>query len=102
MNLFRYKGFKSLAEVDRITIPEYVLLMEAVQLEQVDLDYRNHLQAYLNFAVKATKNGKKPKPVFDKFNKFFDYEKEVDKVKKRGKQESRFGEGIGKFFRKEK
>ena len=43
--------YKSFAEVDRLTIPEYELLMQAVRLKQVDMDYRNHLQAFLNFAV---------------------------------------------------
>lgn len=44
--------------------------MEAVRLKQVDLDYRNHLQAFLNFAVKAEKKaGKnKTKPVYTRLN----------------------------------
>ena len=45
--------FKSFEEVDRLTIAEYNMLMEAVQLKQIDKDYRNHLQAFLNFSVKA-------------------------------------------------
>lgn len=76
--------------------------MEAVRLQQVDFDYRNHLQAYLNFAVKAEKkSGKnKSKPVYAKFKKFYDYEKEVAKVTKKGNEKSRFA-GIGKFLKKE-
>lgn len=93
--------FKSFAEVDRLTIPEYNLLMEAVQLKQVDTDYRNHLQAYLNFAVKAEKKaGKgKTKPVYKKFKQFYDYEEEVQKITKKDKGKSRFS-GIGKFLKK--
>lgn len=74
--------------------------MEAVRLKQVDLDYRNHLQAFLNFSVKAEKkSGKnKSKPVYSKFKKFYDYEKEVEKVSKNNKK-SRFS-GIGKFLKK--
>ena len=74
--------------------------MEAVRLKQVDLDYRNHLQAFLNFSVKAEKkSGKnKTKPVYSKFKKFYDYEKEVEKVSKKNKK-SRFS-GIGKFLKK--
>lgn len=50
--------------------------MKAVRLRQFDLDYRNHAQAYLNFAVTAKrKSGKKEKPVYTRFRKFFDYEK---------------------------
>lgn len=94
--------FKSFEEVDRLTIPEYTLLMESVRLKQIDLDYRNHLQAFLNFAVKAEKKvGKnKSKPVFGKFKKFYDYEKEIAKVTNKGNEKSRFS-GIGKFLKKE-
>ena len=100
MNCFRYLGFKSFAEVDRLTIPEYTLLMEAERLKQVDMDYRNHLQAYLNFVVKAEKkSGKKTKPVYNKFEKFYNYEKELEKAKNNGSVKSRFS-GIGKFLKK--
>lgn len=92
--------FKSFAEVDRLTIPEYELLMEAAQLKQVDDDYRNHLQAFLNFAVKAEKKtGKnKSKPVYRKFKQFYNYEAELRKVSKK-EEKSRFS-GIGKLLKK--
>lgn len=92
--------FKSFAEVDGLTIPEYNLLIEAVKLKQVDEDYRNHLQAFLNFAVKAEKKaGKgKSKPVYRKFKQFYNYENEVQKITKKNKK-SRFS-GIGKFLKK--
>lgn len=75
--------------------------MEAVRLKQVDMDYRNHLQAYLNFVVKAEKKtGKnKSRPVYSKFKQFYDYEKEVEKAKNRESKKSRFS-GIGKFLSK--
>lgn len=84
-----------------MTIPEYRLLMEAVQLKQVDHDYRNHLQAFLNFAVKAEKKaGKgKSKPVYTRFNRFYDYEKEISKVQHKGAEKSRFS-GLSKFLKK--
>ncbi len=101
LNCFRFLDFKSFEEVDRLTIPEYALLMEAVQLKQIDMDYRNHLQAFLNFAVKAEKKaGKgKTKPVYSKFNRFYDYHKELDKVKKKDNKKSRFS-GIGELLKK--
>lgn len=101
MNCFRYLDFKSFAEVDRLTIPEYELLMESVRYKQVDMDYRNHLQAFLNFAVKAEKKaGKnKTKPVYTRFNRFYDYEKELDKIKNKGKEKNRFS-GLSKFLKK--
>lgn len=75
--------------------------MDAVRLKQVDMDYRNHLQAFLNFSVKAEKKtGKnKSKPVFSKFKRFFDYEKELEKAQKKDGEKSRFS-GIGKFLKK--
>lgn len=94
--------FKSFDEVDRLTIPEYNLLMEAVKLKQIDIDYRNHLQAFLNFSVKAEKkSGKyKSKPVYTKFKQFYDYEKELKRAKgNENNEKSRFS-GIGKFLKK--
>lgn len=76
--------------------------MEAVKLKQIDIDYRNHLQAFLNFAVKAEKkSGKyKSKPVYTKFKQFYDYEREIKKAKeKENNDKSRFS-GIGKFLKK--
>lgn len=75
--------------------------MEAVRYKQVDMDYRNHLQAFLNFAVKAEKKtGKnKSKPVFSKFKRFYNYEKELEKITSKGSEKSRFS-GIGKFLKK--
>ena len=76
--------------------------MEAVRLKQIDKDYRNHLQAFLNFAVKAEKkSGKyKSKPVYTKFKQFYDDEKELKKAKKeKDNEKSRF-KGIGKFLKK--
>ena len=86
--------------MDRLTIPEYNLLMKAVELKQVDEDYRCHLQAFLNFAVKAErKAGKnKSKPVYRKFKQFYNYEAEQRKILKT-EQKSRFS-GIGKFLKK--
>ena len=64
------------------------------------MDYRNHLQAFLNFAVKAEKkSGKKSKPVFTKFKRFYDYEKELAKVTNKGGEKSRFA-GIGRLLNK--
>lgn len=101
MNCFRYLDFKSFAEVDRLTIPEYQLLMEAVRLKQVDMDYRNHLQAWLNFAVKAEKgSGKNRKPVYTKFEKFFDYKKAIKKATNTGGNEKSRFSGLSKFLKK--
>lgn len=86
--------------MDRLTIPEYNLLMRAHELKEIDKDYRCHLEAFLNFAVKAEKKaGKnKSKPVYRKFKQFYDYEAEQKKVLNK-EQKSRFS-GIGKLLRK--
>ena len=101
LNCIRFLDYKSLEEVDRLTIAEYKLLMEGVRLREIDKDYRNHLQAFLNFAVRSEKKaGKgKSKPVYTKFRQFYDYERELEKVNNHG--ESRF-KGIGKLLMKER
>ena len=75
--------------------------MDAVRLKQVDMDYRNHLQAFLNFSVKAEKKaGKnKSKPVYSRFKKFYDYEKEIAKITKKG-NESGIASSMSRFLRK--
>lgn len=93
--------FKSFAEVDDLTMEEYSLLMKAAALRQADLDYRNHLQAFLNFAVQAEKKvGKnKTKPVYNRFEKFYDRKKEIGRVLDQKKSESRFS-GIGELLKR--
>lgn len=92
--------FKSFAEVDRLTMPEYELLMEAVRLKQVDKDYRNHLQAFLNLAVKAEKKvGRKSRPIYSKFKKFYNYKEEQEKARNTNDTESYFS-GVGKLLNK--
>lgn len=96
----RYLDFKSVREVEQLTVPEYKLLMKGVRLKQIDMDYRNHLQAFLNLAVKAEKKAGKGKtrPVFSKFKKFYDYKRKLDEAFKSDQQESRFS-GFGKFLK---
>ena len=81
ISCFRYLGFKSIEQVNNVTPYEYRLLMKSKELQMVDDQYYLHLQAYLNMKAQAKKRvGKKQKMVYTKFNKFFDYEKEVNKV----------------------
>ena len=81
LNCFRYLNFRSLDEVDQLTIPEYNLLMRAVELKAVDDAYLIHLQAFKIFEVQATKkSGKRRRPVYDRFSKFFDYDRAVREV----------------------
>lgn len=99
MTCFRYLGFKNLNQVDNITPYEYRLLMKSKELEMVDEEYRIHLQAYLNMSAQAKKRvGKKVKPVYTKFTKFYDYQKSLDRVMG-VKRKSKFDE-LAKFINK--
>ena len=57
-------------------------MRKAHEYKRVDLDYRIHQLAYLNFMATGKKRaGKgKEKPVYPSFKKFYDYEKELKKV----------------------
>ena len=81
LTCFRYLDFKSLDQVNNLTPYEYRLLMKAKELQMVDDQYYLHLQAYLNMTAQAKKQvGKKQRMVYTKFSKFFDYQKEFDRV----------------------
>lgn len=55
--------------------------MKAAELRNVDMDYRAHQIAYLTFVAKGQKKaGKKTKPVYPTFEKFYNYEKEINRV----------------------
>lgn len=105
VSCFRLFGFTTLEQVDNMTLREYEWLNEAAILREIDADYRNHLQAFLNFVVQAKKkNGKnKEVPVYKTFHSFYDYKKELKKAKKsdRKAHDRRF-DGIGKLIKKQK
>lgn len=78
---------RSYAEVDRITLSEYEDLMEAYALHRTDVERDIHWQAFQNFRVKAMKGkGKTRKPVYSKFERFFDHQAAEEDVLKRRKK----------------
>lgn len=82
LNCFRYFGFRSLDEVDLLTIKEYEMLCEAEKYRQVDKQKDIALNAWLSFVASAKKKvGKNLKPVYPTFESFFDYSKEIRKLK---------------------
>ena len=103
INCFRYFGFTSFSQVDQLTIAQYEIIMEALELRMLDESQYVHSQAFLNFAVQAEKKvGKnKRRPVYRKFIDFFDYDAELKKMKQRRaqKKKTRFA-GIGKLLKK--
>lgn len=82
MNCFRFFGFKSLDEVDRLTIKEYEMLCEAEAYKQLDRKRDLALGAWFTFVASAKKQvGKRLKPVYPTFESFFDYKKELKRLK---------------------
>lgn len=83
-----------------MTIYEYDIRMTAHNLAMVDKKMEIHLQAWVNQQVQATReSGKKSVPVFDRFDKFFDYQKELDLVV--GKEdEQKIDKNLNDLFRK--
>lgn len=82
MNCFRFFGFTSLDQVDRLTIKEYELLCEAERYKMLDKQKDIALGAWLTFVASAKKQvGKRLKPVYPTFESFFDYSKELRKMK---------------------
>lgn len=73
--------------------------MEAFELKVLDDDFYDHRQAFLNFAVQAEKKAGrgKTRPVYRRFDQFFDYEKELEKLKNR-KKKSKFS-GLQKYLK---
>lgn len=108
IDCFRYLDFKSFDEVDRLTIPQYEIMMKAHALKDVDLDYRVHELAYLTFTASATKQvGKKMKPVYTTFRKFYDYKREQKRALERFENETdeeKFGSlsGYAEYLRKQR
>lgn len=85
-----------------MTIAQYEIMIEALDLRQVDENFQAHRQAFLNFSVQAEKTiGKgRTRPVYRKFRQFFDYDSALSEVEnRRSKNKSRFT-GIGKLLRK--
>lgn len=93
-----YLGFDNIRDIERMTLREYYLRLEAYQLAKLDRREDIALQAWMNQQVQATTEGKHPKPIFKKFKKFFDrseWEKDIrhsfgdDYVAKSQRQEKR-------------
>lgn len=81
LNALRYFGMTDLVEIDRMTLSEYYLRLEAYQLKQVDEQRMIAMQSWFNQTVKAqTGSAKHPKPKYQRFDQFFDAEKQEAKI----------------------
>lgn len=90
-NCIRYLNL-NIEQIDRLTIPEYKLLMKATQLKEMDRSRDRHLLAWLTVSAGATK--KDGKPVYKKFKDFFDYETELRKLQPKPNKFSRLSKHL--------
>lgn len=72
----RYFGL-TFEQIDRLTIPEYELMIKAYELKEIDKANERHQLAWLTVSAGATK--KDGRPVYKKYKDFFDYEAELGK-----------------------
>lgn len=69
-------------EIEKMTLNEYLIRMEAFQLQTIKRNEELAYQAWLNQQVQATTGSpKNPKPKFKKFDQFFDTNKMIDEVR---------------------
>lgn len=100
---FRYFGFTTFDQVDQLTVRQFRIMIDALKLKNVDTDFHQHWQAYLNFAAHATKqSGKTAKPVYAKFADFYDYERELNKAMGKASPKNQRFAGLAKYLREKK
>ncbi|WP_304733504.1 hypothetical protein [Dubosiella newyorkensis] len=81
VNCFRFFGYNTMKQALDLDMHEYRLLCEAQALKNVDLDYRIHELAYAS--NKASLRDKKGRLIYAKFTKLYDYERALDRLKKK-------------------
>lgn len=98
----RYYGYVPLAEIDKMSIYDFSLLMKAAGIHEIDTMHHIHLQAFQNVRAKARKSAGrgKTRPVYTTYKKFFDYEKELKKARRK-KESSRY-DGLKKKLKEKK
>ncbi|MDA5386952.1 hypothetical protein [Loigolactobacillus backii] len=81
LNALRYFDMTDLLDVERMTMNEYYLRLEAHQLKQVDEQQKLAMQSWFNQTVKAqTGSAKHPKPKYKRFDQFFNAEKQEEQI----------------------
>lgn len=82
MNSLAFLGFTSLEDVDDQSFEEYELRMEAYALKDAYLSKLAAQAAFFNQVMKSTKgSGSNTRLVYDRFDKLYDYEKAVTKIR---------------------
>jgi hypothetical protein len=84
VNCVRFLGITDIDKINRLTIPEYKLLLKGQELRIEDIDERQHWQAFLNFKVQGTnKNGT---PRYRSFKAFYEEDKQQRSRQKKSNQ----------------
>ncbi|AIM25227.1 hypothetical protein [Melissococcus plutonius] len=97
LNALRYLGINEFKEIKRMSLREYELRMTACQLRMLDDRQKIYEQAWANQQVQATKkSGKKSIPVYDTFEKFFNYKKFEQEILGHREKEDRLLTGLFK------
>lgn len=88
---FRHFNINDFDTINRLTLPEIDLMTEALAIKEVDRQREIHEIAFLTNVAGATKkSGNRSVPVYKKFTDFFDYEKELKKVRKKNAEEEAY------------
>lgn len=104
MECIRYFEMTNFREINKVTLFEYRLRMQAHRLKQIDKEKDMHWQAWLNWNVQATKKAGKNKltPVFKTFKQFFDYEKILKGTDNKNDKELEKKRNIANILKKQK
>lgn len=70
-----------MSDIERMTINEYQLRMEAYDIQIIKRHENLAMQSWLNQGVQATTGKRNPKPKFKKFEDFFNSDAEIQKVR---------------------
>ena len=82
----------SFDEINRLTIPEYNILMRALELRNIDEANERHNLAWLIMAAGAMK--KDGKPVYKNYTDFFDYEAKLRTTERKPSKFSRLSKHL--------
>lgn len=76
-----YLGFNDIKAIEQMTLREYDLRLEAYNLKKLDRQQELATLAWWNQQVQATTKGKHPKPIYSRFDKFFDRQEQEFRIR---------------------
>lgn len=99
IDYFRYVDGARMSDFYQLDIPEYLLIMRAMEIKDVDKSRWCHLGAWLGMkANNKKKSGKEYKLIYTTFEKFFDYEAALKKVRrKQGPESNKKNSGLSRL-----